>query len=311
MNELVRPRIKLNYKEEFMNSSSTIDVTQEPAEGIAYKYRLDVGELIYFKTITEYFIPSNKICFNESAAFKSEKPRNLSNSKFLHRRSEPLTALTLSQELINTIENAVEGNAFNSLKENEEYQSLFKTHQHKTVLVGNEIIKIKDGFFDRCKIKGNNVIKKAIIKYILNGATPIETSLNDVIQLAKKLSSIEKDSIINSVNETLSIENGKLSEKRSSAIKEIEKNHANEEGAQVWSGGLVGGVISYIFELPIHPIISVGLGLFAASALKNVEGEYKKNNENQLWDRREKRAKMIFDMINDKPENDTKPTKSY
>lgn len=290
-----------------MNSSSTIDANRESSNKlIAYRYRLDINDGSggfserNFSTITEYFIPSSKICFSKVAAFKSEKPRNLLTSKSFHRRSEPLTAITLSQELINEIENAVEQNTFNSLKNNEEYQLLFKSKPRKTTLVGNEIVFIKDGFWDSYKTKGNNVIKKAIIQCILDGTTPKETSLNDVVQLAKKLSPSEKESLVNSVNRTLSIENGKLTEKRSKAIKHIEKNQ------DLITSGILGGVggaaVSAISRL--HPVISIGLGLFGASALKYADGAYKKYNENQLWDQREQRAKMIFDMINDQPENE-------
>lgn len=300
-----------------MNSCSIIKATNEPSnEVIAYRYRLDMhdGSGCFsernFSTITEYFIPSSKICINKLAAFKSENPRNLGSSKFFQRRFEPLTAVTLSQKLINKIENAVEQSSFNSLEKDEEYQLLFKIKPRNTTLVGREIVFIKDSFFDSYKTKGNNVIKKAIIQYILDGTIPDETSLNDVVQLAKKLSLIEKESLVHSVNLTLSIENEKLTEERSKAIKNIEKNHENQSLiTSAILGGIGGAAISAVSRL--HSVISTGLGLFGASAFKYADGVYKKYNENNLWDQREQRVRKIFDMIDDKLENDIKVTNSY
>lgn len=303
-----------------MKSSSVIGINKEPNHEIAYRYRLDINDGYgfskkNFRTITEYFIPSSKICFNELGAFKSEKPRNLGHSKIFHRRCEPVTAINMSKELINQIENVVEKfdspeETGNLLKINEEYQLLFKRKQPKTTRVGNEIVFIKDGFWDSYKTKGNNIIKKALVQYILDGTTSKETNLDDVIQLVQKLSLIEKESLVKSINRTLLIKDGKLTEVRSNAIKDIEKNHENQD---VITSGILGGIGGAVISTVsrVHPVIGIGFGLFAGSALKYANCEYQKYNENQLWDQREKRAKTIFDMIHHEPENDTNLTNSY
>jgi thimet oligopeptidase len=150
--------------------------------------------------------------------------------------------------------------------------------------------------------KDNSVIQKVITRYILDGITPKRMHLNEIIQQINELSPIEKESLVNNVNQTLSMIDGKLSQKRCEAIKNIEKNYENRNLIESGMfGGVGGAAVSAVSRL--NPIMSIGLGFFGGSALKYADGAYKKYSENQIWDQREQRAKLIFDAIKGEPEN--------
>lgn len=284
---------------------------------IVQKYRIDTpppgvtDPLKGLITITEYFIESSQICFNEFSIFKSEKPRNLTGSKYTHKLFDPFTYTPISKELINQIENSLDQSNSDAviddlLKNNDMYKILFHKPKNNAVLTDKEDKLIKDSFSQRCKIKGNYIIKKAIVQYIFYGVIANDTNLKEITELANKLSPIEKESLVNSINLTLSTDAGKLSEKRSQATKDIETESPDLITSTIL-GGVTGAAFSVVSQFNVG--VSTGFGLFSAFALKYASNEYEKYKINQLWSQREERLKTVFDMLNVNPENNTNTTR--
>jgi hypothetical protein len=204
----------------------------------------------------------------------------------------------LSKELVNEIAQSVHTST--SLVNNNEYQLLFnkpqKTEEHRFLN--------KHNFWDNYKLKGNNIIKKALIQYILDGNTPKNTTIDNLIPLVHTLSVIEQKSLIDSIKHTLSMQDGKLTKKRLHAIKEFDGNGFNnaDVASYMFLGAIGGDILSVI--LRINPILGMSLCAIASGMLVYADAELGKYNENQLWDQREKRAALIIETINNQINNE-------
>ena len=176
---------------------------------------------------------------------------------------------------------------------NEEFQSLFKKKPHETVLVGNEIRTIKRGFWERYEEKGNNVLKKAIVQYIMEGVTPNNVTLNDLSEQISVLSQIEQQSIIDSAKSTLSMDDGKLTKARLISIKKVENEDAKISTGVV--SGVGGGIAS--LTTSVSPLLGIGIGFFSGFVGTYVYNQYQKYQVNHQYDERETRAMKILDAI--------------
>ncbi|OGT41395.1 MAG: hypothetical protein A3F13_05320 [Gammaproteobacteria bacterium RIFCSPHIGHO2_12_FULL_40_19] len=95
----------------------------------AYKYEALSFNGRHFDSITEYFIPSHQVCFNEQAAFSSTEARNSVTSFYdqLKGKKElsPLIEVQLSKTLVDEIVKGVKLKDIISLQKTKEFEELF------------------------------------------------------------------------------------------------------------------------------------------------------------------------------------------
>ena len=263
----------------------------------AYKYELNVMvDLRGIPTrrntqrITEYYIPSLEICFNRVAVLKSQVARN---SKSIISKACPLTATEIPDDLANDLKNILGDNDsayFDKIK-NDDILSIFeeKNIPGKTKITpsGSEkiisFVKDIDNFWNSYEAKGNVVLKKAIIYYILNGITPPDVELSQLQTLTKTLEEVEKVSLAESISAALDIKDGKLL-RRNEDIESI--NASKAYCGKIGAGLGFFAARSVSVAPPVGAAAGAVLGYIGEFAYK----EYSKYKTNSLWDEREKRA---------------------
>jgi hypothetical protein len=212
------------------------------------------------------------------------------------------------------------------LENDAEYQALFNVQKWRKVMVGNKehvvneqeyqqlvnkfgeikYTSMKQGFWQNYRCKGNQAIKKAMLQYIVDGAiSSVNMSLAELVDVASKLTPIEKESLQESINHALLLEDEKLSldKKRLLAIKAKEKEFA-------WDPMIFGGLFGLAGTMrgALDKNLKLGavcgmLGYLVGAGVGCVVVEYEKYNENILWDEREKRLSEIFSAIGMQQEN--------
>lgn len=290
---------------------ATVENSNNPTKQLAYKYRVEIfdGNGFAYRntiTITEYFIPSHHFVFNPYGVFKSDNPRNMASWPS-YSDSRAVTATQISSSLIDKmVKIANQKFSPSQFKEifanNEEFQSLFTSKPPKTMLVGNIIEVIKGSFWERYEEKGNNVIKKALVKYIRNGETPKDVSLNDIYNKISTLSEVERQSIVDTTKSSLSLEDGKIIQKRLKDIDDVEGMRSNISTGVL--SGATSGALAFAAES--NPILGGAIGFFGGYAASYLSDEYTKYKINRNYDQQELRAKEVLDVIDCVPKNETR-----
>lgn len=262
------------------------------------------------KTLTEYYIPTMQIGFNECGVFKLESPRHLLPVEESQAKISPLTKKVISLELAIEIKKVTEqtfpDEAFKILRKKEVFMSLFANAEREIIEIGHGILKSqkkKVGFFENYHNKGTNVLKKALINYILYDEKPTFVSLEKIYELVDKLDVMEKKSLIDSIRIALKTEDGNLTQMRTKEINDITQKYGKfDVFAKGITGALGGAVLSAMVRT--HPIVGAGVGFFCGWALNTGFCAQHKNEANLLWDQREMRAQSILQRIKIDTEED-------
>lgn len=175
-----------------MRSSQELIISQKSEQVVAYRYKRPTT-VINSKGkpwIEEYFIPSKKICFNETYAGISDM-RNHSSENVFPPRASAVTRVYLSKKLVDEVENflintsSVSANLCGGdFTKKQEFIQLFNKNQIHSV-----------DFWKKFEEKGNNSLQKSLIKYVL-GVLPKQTNLYELMKVIAKLDAIEQKSIL-------------------------------------------------------------------------------------------------------------------
>src|SRR5262249_44716455 len=95
-------------------------------------------------------------------------------------------------------------------------------------------------FWEKCDVKGNNPLQKALVKYILEGDLPYPTTLQDILIRIKKLDAVEQQSILKSIQVRLQTTDRKLMALRK------EKSIALNEESDITFASTMFGIASFI-----------------------------------------------------------------
>jgi len=175
---------------------------------IAYRYyRLDSSTK---NKISEYFIPSEQLCFNQSIIYSRLDTTLINN---IPSHASALTKVYLPHSLIHEFKKVVtssgEKSAVDLTSCSVTTTSIFKDLFTKPIL--NELSLTQPiSFWIKCDNKGNNPIQKALVKYIREGTLPKQISLDTLIEKIKNLDSIEQLSILKCIQTSLKISNNEL-----------------------------------------------------------------------------------------------------
>jgi len=235
--------------------------------------------------ITEFYIPSLKLCFNEEAVFESDNPRNKTGlSIFDNDCASPLTIVNLPVQLIEKIKSIFElhkndrcFHSFPEIKKDGELSALFEK-MHLSVKEGNcirildvrSLEKEKD-FEIAYKTYGNSALIPYMLNYINGKSLLHQETVNRILEIIHSLDLIEKESLKNSLSDNLRL-----------AYNNNDQSPGYSESAGV---GLASfGAVSAVTK---NPVIGIGAGLFAAGITffkRSSDLEYQKVQRDQLKD---------------------------
>jgi hypothetical protein len=254
---------------------------------IAYMYHPDFPKddksgvpAVKTDRMVEYFIPSHGICFNKLTAFKSEKPRNIPSIPSLTLESEPVTLVYLPKDLVDEMVRVA-----TSPPSSQEIETLTAMKKDYQIFFSNQA-------------KGNTLIKQDIMHYIFRAELPKNCAYEKLVDRATALSPIENESLIQSLQYTLMIENGKLPQRRAEFLKLFAGScEGFFTGIQ---GSILGGLIASTMKKPSSTGVGIaaGLGFFAGNELQKKLDQMLLVSLNKSIDQIELRANTILKAIN-------------
>lgn len=253
-----------------------------------------------YRKVTEFYIPSLQIGFNQHEIGTMIKPGN--NKHGLYGNEEPITVVFINKNLINKIQSATENpSKFNNLKQEADFNSLFMTKLRISSQPENSnqiIIKKEDKFWPCYRLRGNSALKKALIQYIMDNSVPIDATIPELCALLKELKPVEKESLLASIADKTQLHNNQFLSGRVKALNKVEDNTPGFWTKTGFAGVVGFASITVTGFSPVAGLANAGLSFFLQSCAEKVYKNNCNNSVNNLWNGREQRAREITEHLN-------------
>jgi hypothetical protein len=276
-------------------------ITRNEQTIIAYRYRCTVAENVHEALhgghdVTEFFIPSISLCFNNEGILFSVEPRN-HDGMFEYQCPTALTKVYLPASLVNKLNAMLNSHSVTNEKEllvaDQEIKNLF-SNQSVSIQEGGELKFLDPRFLHDEKYFtaayqafGNDALPAYIKKY-LNGVTPHQATIDCIFKIIASLDEVEKNSLkkclINKLKKTNPPKVNSQDEPFEIPIPAIPSV----------VGFVTGCIASRVSD---NPMVSFGVGTTSAAMTLFGQYVYDHYQKNQLKNQLDKLKKLIFDLL--------------